>query len=183
MEQHQRGRRYDQLTQQVKRALFILFASGCWTVAAWAGTVTLDGTVGPKGSVLPDANSVFTIDASLGTGRGNNLFHSFGQFNLSQGDTASFTGPANILNILARVTGGKPSMIDGTIDTTTMPNANFFLINPFGVVFGQHAQVNVNGSFAVTTADYVKLADGGRFDARNPANDVLTAAPVSAFGF
>lgn len=183
MEQHQRGRRYDQLTQHVKRALFIVFASWCCAVAVWAGTVTLDGTVGPKGSVLPDANSVFTIDASLGTVRGNNLFHSFGQFNLSQGDTASFTGPANILNILARVTGGAPSIIDGTIDSTAMPNANFFLINPFGVVFGQHAQVNVSGSFAVTTADYVKLADGGRFDARNPANDVLTAAPVSAFGF
>ena len=171
------------MTQRVKRTLFLLFA-GCYcAVAALGGTVTLDGTVGPKGSVLPDANSVFTIDASLGTVRGNNLFQSFGQFNLSQGDTASFTGPVNIQNILARVTGGKPSMIDGTIDSTAMPNANFFLINPFGVMFGQHAQVNVSGSFAVTTADYVKLGDGGRFDARNPANDVLTAAPVSAFGF
>jgi len=73
-------------------------------------------------------------------------------------------------------------MIDGTIQCT-IAGANFFLINPLGVMFGPDAQVNVGGSFAVTTADYVKLADGGRFDARSPANDVLSAAPVSAFGF
>jgi len=95
---------------------------------------------------------------------------------------ATFTGPANIQNVISRVTGGTASSIDGTIQCT-IPGANFFLINPFGVMFGPSASVNVSGSFAVTTADYVKLADGGRFDARTPVNDVLTAAPVSAFGF
>jgi large exoprotein involved in heme utilization and adhesion len=80
------------------------------------------------------------------------------------------------------VTGGSPSTIDGTINCS-IAGANFFFINPFGVMFGPNAQVNVSGAFAVTTADYVKLGNGGRFDARNPANDVLTAAPVTAFGF
>jgi filamentous hemagglutinin family protein len=34
-------------------------------------------------------------------------------------------------------------------------------MNPAGVLFGQHAQLNVSGSFAVTTANYLKLVGGG----------------------
>ncbi len=144
-----------------------------------AGTVTLDGTVGPSG---PLTGPGYIIPATLGKTVGNNLFHSFSQFNLATGDTADFTGPANIHNVIARVTGGSPSSIDGAINCD-IAGANFFLINPFGMMFGPNAQVNVSGAFTATTASYVKLADGGRFDAANPANDVLTAAPVSAFGF
>lgn len=152
-----------------------------WTLCS-AGTVTLDGRVGPGGPILPDGNAVYTIDASVGTMRGNNLFHSFSQFDLIAGDTADFTGPPNINNIIARVTGNNPSMIDGTLQSS-IPGANFFFINPFGIIFGPNAQINVSGAFTATTAAYVKLADGGRYDARNPANDILTAAPVRAFGF
>lgn len=164
----------------MRPALSLLIVSGLLSPASYAGQIVRDGTVGPVG---PLTGPAFVIPDTDGQTRGNNLFHSFSQFDLSEGDGATFTGPANIQNILARVTGGAASTIDGTIDTTSMPTANFFFINPFGVVFGQHAQVNVSGSFAVTSADYVKLADGGRFDARNPANDVLTSAPPSAFGF
>jgi len=149
------------------------------TTICFAGTVTLDGTVGPSG---PLAGPSYMIPATLGKTVGNNLFQSFSQFNLAQGDSATFSGPANIHNVISRVTGGNASTIDGTINCT-IAGANFFLINPFGVMFGPDAAVNVSGAFTVSTASYVKLADGGRFDAANPANDVLTAAPVSAFGF
>ena len=56
-------------------------------------------------------------------------------------------------------------------------------MNPAGVLFGQHAQLDVSGSFAVTTANYLKLVGGGRFNANLGGGDVLTSAPVSAFGF
>ena len=36
-------------------------------------------------------------------------------------------------------------------------------------VFGPDAALDVKGSFAVTTADVVRLADGGSFNARTPA--------------
>jgi len=145
-----------------------------------AGHVVLDGTLGSSG---PLSGPDFNITANLGKTVGNNLFQSFSQFDLAQGDTARFTGPMNIQNIIARVTGGNASTINGTIDSTAMPKANFFFINPFGVLFGPNSRVSVSGSFAVTSASYVKLADGGRFDAVNTANDVLTTGPVSAFGF
>ncbi len=125
----------------------------------------------------------FSVPADVGAVRGNNLFHSFAQFNLANGEVASFRGPANIQNILARVTGDSASSIDGTI-RSEISGANFFLMNPHGIVFGPHASLDVSGSFAATTADYLKLADGARFVASLNADDsVLSTAPVAAFGF
>jgi filamentous hemagglutinin family protein len=156
-------------------AALTLFAS-----AIAHAQITLDGSMGGPSGALAGPN--YTIPDAVGKTVGNNLFQSFGQFNLSAGETATFTGPANIQNVISRVTGGNASSIDGLLQCD-IAGANFFFINPFGVIFGQNAQVNVSGSFVVTTADYVKLGTEGRFDARNPANDILTAAPPSAFGF
>ena len=42
-------------------------------------------------------------------------------------------------NILGRVTGGNLSNIFGTIQTTGFGNANLFLMNPAGFLFGPNA--------------------------------------------
>ncbi|NJM13811.1 MAG: filamentous hemagglutinin N-terminal domain-containing protein [Synechococcaceae cyanobacterium SM1_2_3] len=141
--------------------------------------VTLDGSLGRAGS-LTGPN--YPISADLGQQRGGNLFHSFGQFSILSGESATFSGPNSISNIIGRVTGGQVSSIDGTI-RSTIPGANLYLLNPSGVLFGEHAQVDVGGSFHVSAADYLRLGDGGRFEARTPGNSVLTAAPMAAFGF
>jgi large exoprotein involved in heme utilization and adhesion len=64
-----------------------------------------------------------------------------------------------------------------------MTLTNLWFINPSGVLFDPNASLDVNGSFHVSTADYLRLADGGRFEATNPENSVLTTAPPEAFGF
>jgi filamentous hemagglutinin family protein len=141
--------------------------------------ITLDGTLGPSGALAgPD----FLIPAEIGEQVGGNLFHSFGVFNIDTGQTATFTGPSSIQNVLGRVTGGSPSNIDGML-ASTMPNADVYLINPAGVVFGPDAQLDVQGSFHTSTADYVRLGDNGRFAASRPETSILTVAPPSAFGF
>lgn len=161
-------------------------AGGLWLLLVAAGLETspaqivLDGKFGTSGA-LTGPN--FSITPGMGAARGNNLFHSFAQFDLKTGDIAAFTGPANIQNILTRVTGGNPSSINGTI-RSDIAGASFFLINPSGIIFGPKAAVNVSGSFAATTADYLKLADNVRFVAALDADDSgLSTAPVSAFGF
>src|SRR5205823_1998883 len=58
-----------------------------------------------------------------------------------------------------------------------------YLINPAGVVFGPDAMLDVKGSFAVTTADIIKLSDGGHFDVHDLSNSLLTTAAPAAFGF
>lgn len=88
--------------------------------------VTLDGSLGPQKTLGgPD----YVINAGDGTiiNQGN-LFHSFGSFSLDTGESATFTGPNNINNIIGRVTGGNLSSIDGVL-RSTIPNANLFLIN------------------------------------------------------
>lgn len=143
--------------------------------------VITDGRVGAATNITKVGND-FAIPDMLGTKMGANLFHSFTELNLASGESATFSGPADVANVLARVTGGNPSNIDGTL-RSTISGANLFLLNPKGIVFGANAALEVSGAFTASTADYLKLADGGRFDATNPANDVLTSAPVSAFGF
>src|SRR5205823_14006046 len=117
------------------------------------------GSVGPAKSL---AGPNFAVTSDLGRQVGPNLFHSFRQFDLAKGETATFSGPSSVHIVLTRVTGGTGSNIDGTI-RCTIPNADFYLVNPAGVVFGPDASLDVQGSFAVTTADVLKLADGGKF--------------------
>jgi filamentous hemagglutinin family protein len=143
------------------------------------GGVVLDGSFGTKGA-LPGPN--YMIAGSMGKLVNTNLFQSFSQFNVNSSESATFTGPSTVHNILARVTNGSPSSIDGTINSA-IQGANLFFMNPAGVMFGKNAQLNVSGSFAVTTANYLKFVGGGRFNANLGGGDVLTSAPVSAFGF
>ncbi len=148
---------------------------------ARGGNVSTDGSVGAITNISKVGND-FAIPHSLGVKQGGNLFHSFTKFDLSAGESATFSGPTDVANILARVTGGTASSIDGTI-RSTISGANFYLINPQGIIFGPNAAIDISGAFTATSAAYVKLADGGRFDAANPAMDVLTSAPIGSFGF
>lgn len=140
-----------------------------------------DTTLPTNSSVTQIGKTVQIID---GTSVGSNLFHSFDTFHVGSGDTANFVNPGGIDNILSRVTGGAASNIFGTLQSES--SANLFFLNPNGVVFGPTASVDVGGSFYVSTADYMRLEDdssSGFFSATNPATDILTIAPPSAFGF
>lgn len=141
--------------------------------------IATDGTLGAAG---PLAGPNFAITSDLGRQVGTNLFHSFSGFNLASGQSATFSGPAGIGNIISRVTGGSSSSIDGLL-RSTIAGANLFLVNPKGLMFGPNARLDLTGSFYASSADYVRLGVGGRFDASNPAASVLTAAAPEAFGF
>ncbi len=159
--------------------MFSLLAGAFLFAGSLDAQIVTNGTVGAA-TALTGPN--FQIPSSLGTARGPNLFHSFQTFNINSGESATFSGPGSFANVFSRVTGGSPSSINGLLKCD-IPGANFYFINPAGVLFGPNASVDVQGSFAVTTADYIRFADGGRFDARTPANDVLTVASPAAFGF
>ncbi len=144
---------------------------------AWA-EATLDGTLGSSGSLTGD----FTIPHTVGKTDGPNLFHSFSVFNINSGERATFTGPGSIDNILSRVTGGDPSTFNGPL-ISEIPSADFYFINPHGVIFGDNASLRVDGSFHVSTAHSLKLGDGGIYFADTAKASTLTSAPPRAFGF
>lgn len=137
-------------------------------------------------TTLPNGQISSDITGGTRPGNGPNLFHSFGQFSVGEGHIANFLNNSGLptANILGRVTGGTPSDIFGTLQTTGFGNANLFLLNPAGVIFGPTASLNVGGSVSVSTANYIKLTDGVRFNAIPGIQDaMLSVAPVAAFGF
>ncbi len=139
-----------------------------------------DTTLGNESSTVTRVRPrVVQIDG--GATRGANLFHSFQEFNIGNGRSAYFTNPAGIENILTRVIGTNPSNILGTLGVTG-GNANLFLINPNGIIFGPNARLDVGGSFTATTANAIKLGETGLFSASEPAtSNLLTVRPSALF--
>jgi filamentous hemagglutinin family protein len=141
--------------------------------------ITPDNTLGAEGSRLtPNAfiNGGNADKIEGGAQRGSNLFHSFSQFNVGDGQRVYFGNPSGVENILTRVTGGNASNIFGTLGVDGA--ANLFLINPNGILFGQNARLDVRGSFVGTTANAIQFGNQGNFSATNPqAPPLLTVQP------
>ena len=145
--------------------------------------ITPDNSLGAEASQL---NQNVLINGALGdkinggAKRGSNVFHSFSEFNIQDGQRVYFANPTGVENILARVTGGKASNIFGTLGVDGA--ANLFLINPNGILFGEKAQLDVQGSFVGTTANGVQFGNQGIFSATNPqAPALLTVNPSVLF--
>jgi filamentous hemagglutinin family protein len=117
-------------------------------------------TAAPDGTNTLVNQSGSRFDITGGTRAGANLFHSFQQFGLSQGQMANFLSNPAIQNILGRVTGGNSSVINGLIQVTG-GSSNLYLMNPAGIIFGAGASLNVPGSFVATTANGIGLGCGG----------------------
>jgi filamentous hemagglutinin family protein len=141
--------------------------------------IKTDGSMGARQTLSGPA---FAIPANLGKQAGGNLFHSFSDFNIQTGQSATFSGPTSIQNVLARVTGGSASTIDGAL-RCDIAGANLYFMNPAGVVFGANATLDVSGSFAVTSADSIRLGKSARFNAAPVSGEVLSSASPTAFGF
>ena len=141
--------------------------------------VVVDNSFGSAGAL---SGPNFKIPDTLGKAVGDNLFHSFTEFSLQTGQSATFTGPDSIQNILGRVTGGEVSEIDGLIQSE-IADANLYLLNPNGFLFGKNAKVDVDGAFTLSTRESLKLGEDGSFNAANPDQSVFTSAAPDAFGF
>jgi filamentous hemagglutinin family protein len=107
-----------------------------------------DGT----NTVVTPVGNQFDITGGTLSGNGANLFHSFGQFGLTQGQVANFIANPQLQNILSRVVGNNPSIINGLIQVTGGA-PNLYLLNPAGIVFGPTASLNVPAAFTATTAN------------------------------
>ncbi|MBD1893965.1 CHAT domain-containing protein [Coleofasciculus sp. FACHB-129] len=169
-----------------KSIAFLLFAlphlalgiSVCFlSVQAQSIVPATDGT----GTIVKPNGTQYDIQGGTTSADKTNLFHSFTQFGLSQGEIANFISSPSIQNILGRVTGGDPSVINGLLQVSG-GNSNLFLMNPAGIVFGAGASLNVPGSFTATTATGIKF-DSGWFNAIGSNSYAALVGTPNTFAF
>ncbi|MBN3898007.1 MAG: filamentous hemagglutinin N-terminal domain-containing protein [Nostoc sp. NOS(2021)] len=158
------------------RAVLFLFilTSGLLTQAMLLRAIAQVTSDGTTNTIVNSNSNNYTI--LNGIAKGNNLFHSFNNFSVPTGGSATFNlmNTPNITTIFSRVTGGNVSNIDGLISTLNSSNpVSLFLMNPAGIVFGANARLNIGSSFLGTTANSINFADGTEFSAVNP-----TATPL-----
>ncbi|NEQ44307.1 MAG: filamentous hemagglutinin N-terminal domain-containing protein [Leptolyngbya sp. SIOISBB] len=174
-------RRSSTASRQLLQGLFIATIASLFIEQGAVAQLLPDDSLGGEGSLLTDGlvDGLQTTLIEGGAKRGGNLFHSFQDFNVGEGQRVYFANPLGIENILSRVTGGDPSNILGTLGVAGL--ADLFLLNPNGIVFGPDATLDVAGSFYGTTADAIPLGDGV-FSATDPEqNSLLTVDPGIVF--
>ncbi|WP_206755699.1 S-layer family protein [Leptolyngbya sp. FACHB-671] len=153
-----------------------------WTTAAVAQRRPIaDDTLGAESStVIPLDPQEASDRIEGGAQRGDNLFHSFREFHVEQGRSVYFADPG-VENIVGRVTGGVESRILGVLGV--LGDANLFLLNPSGIIFGDNARLDVRGSFMATTADTMQFGEQGFFSATDPTAPPLLTVQPTAFLF
>jgi filamentous hemagglutinin family protein len=168
------------------RKRFSCFATGAVALFGFAtishgGVVTIDRTLKTGFDGLNLANP-YQLGDTFGRVSKNNLLISLSAFDVDAGETVNFTSRLPLKNVITRVTGGRASRINGTINSR-VSGANLFLINPSGLVVGPGATFNVSGGLHLSTADAIDFADGARLSARGGDVPVLSTAAPAAFGF
>jgi filamentous hemagglutinin family protein len=161
--------------------IYAVVSAICLSFSAIACAQTIpDRTLGDRNSVVvPNAqlrNGLLVDRIDGGAIRGSHLFHSFQQFNISPGRGLYFSNPSGITNIFSRVTGGNASNIEGVLGV--LGNANLFLLNPNGIIFGPNAKLDIGGSFIASTASSIKFSDGIEFSATAPESSPLLTIAV-----
>lgn len=158
-------------------SLYILSAS-----AHLQADVTFDNTVPGSGTLT----GAMVIESDKGVVSGTNLFHSFSEFNITTGQSATFIESASstvtFTNVISRVTGSGTTTIDGLL-SSTVDSANFYFINPNGITFGTNASVNVPAAFHVSGAEQLNFSNGDKYSAVDTSGSTFSSATPESFGF
>ncbi len=157
--------------------LFLFTLFGLTQAQPVAAQVSTDGTLGVAQTLIgPD----YQVTSTLAQQIGNNLYHSFDDFNINAGESVTFSGPASVQNIVFRVTGGMTTNIDGLF-RTTIPGANIYLLDPDGIQIGPNTTVDISGDLYFAATDGVVFSDNVVFLSVPQIGEVLTAAAPDAF--
>ncbi|NJL79988.1 MAG: filamentous hemagglutinin N-terminal domain-containing protein [Richelia sp. SM2_1_7] len=131
-------------------------------------------------TIVNQTGNTFTITG--GTQVDKNLFHSLQKFGLNENQIADFVTNPGTQNVLGRITGGDASVINGLIKITGS-DANLYLMNPAGIIFGSGAKLDVPGSFTATTANGIGFGDNKWFNGFGDNNYAELMGEPNSFAF
>ncbi|MBW2271664.1 MAG: filamentous hemagglutinin N-terminal domain-containing protein [Deltaproteobacteria bacterium] len=189
------------------RASALLLLAAAPAGAQEAAPVYFDGSLGDfEGSAhsIPDPDSTgveYQIDycPSCGTDThpfgsqgklvDSSLFHSLRDIDVPADDAARFAvsqAGVDVDHVFARITSGQETQFDGVLRSEL--DADIYLLNPFGLVFGSTSQIDVSGTFYVSTADEVRFENGQVLETRAGGgvpmeNPLLEVGDPITFGF
>lgn len=169
--------------------------TGCATLALFAAPGSAQEATPPT-TITPDTLPALTTGTTASTDgavttigggvrAGDNLFHSFSRFNLGPGDVARWTASdaLTIRNVINRVTGGETSFIAGIIDASAFAGADFYFVNPAGIIFGDGATIDVGGTAHFSTAQQLGFSDGTLLVSGTASGSSFSMAEPARFGF
>lgn len=155
---------------RLSRAFWLANGLMCLFSASVHAQLQTDGTTATTLAGSADCTATCFITGS--SVAGDNLFHSFSEFNIPAGVDVIFDdgGAANIFSRVSDPT--QASNILGNL-IVGPGAANFFLINPAGITFGPNAELSLNGgAFVATTAESINFLDDAAFIAGTPTEPV-----------
>lgn len=130
-----------------------------------------------------DSKHIYEIKTSHGTTQQANLFYDFDSFSIVNGETAKFINDPNTQynNVIARVTGTEASNIDGILKSD-ISNADFYFVNPNGILFGENSRVDVPAGLFISTADSIRPSRHITTEDQGRGVSLIVDEPAS-FGF
>ena len=148
-----------------KFSRWIVAAACVLPIVGWGETkaqVVSDGSLMNPTQVSQGGNGRFRI--TEGTQSGEYLFHSFKTFSIGAHESVLFVDPNHSRGIVARVTGGQASYINGLL--RAQGQADVFFLNPKGITFGSQASLDLGGSLIVSTAKSLQFSNQQEFKAK-----------------
>jgi len=125
--------------RHLQRKILPLMLAGCFCHGAVMAN-PLDPQVVNGNATFSNQGNIFSITNSPGS------IINWKSFSVAPGEITRFIQANSSSSVLNRITGQDPTKILGALQS----NGRVFLINPNGILFGQGAQVDVNGLIAST---------------------------------
>ena len=157
-------------TGDLRRRLLPVLVAGCFGAGAAHANPVGPQVVNGQASFVNQGNTL-SVTNSPGA------IINWQSFSINQGEVTRFIQQNSASAVLNRITGQDPSQILGAVQS----NGRVFLINPTGILFGQGAQIDVNGLVASTlnlsNEDF--LAGRMNFNAGASAGDLKNQGSIT----
>ena len=168
----------DHFDRATDRSAFLSCSVSPWCTAAFASAIICSPLyAAPQGEQVVAGSAEFARQGDLTQiTASHNAIIDYASFNIATQETVRFIQPSETARVLNRIKGADPTQINGSL----ISNGRVYIVNPYGVYFGNQAIVDVAGIYAaaaqITNADFLNNID--RFT--NITGDVINLGTIQS---